>query len=205
MSQIPAPQTLSQKSNQEITEVLNTLFEPCETLTNYLIPKLFPTGQEQYTSYKQIIENSRLLLTQLQQEYTINIPSQPTPAQKSLKQTIDKIVSAHPRLGPPKPTPASQSPSESESLSTHSKSEQASLSTTDPKLAAQLIHLNELYESTFPGLRFVVFVNGRSREEIMKIMNIRIQRNDLKLEIQEAFDAMCDIALDRARKLGAKL
>lgn len=65
--------------------------------------------------------------------------------------------------------------------------------------------LNDKYETTFPGLRYVVFVNGRSREVIMNNMTERINRNDIVAERKEAFNAMCDIALDRAKKLGAKL
>ena len=38
--------------------------------------------------------------------------------------------------------------------------------------------LNEEYERVFPGLRFVVWVNGRGRGEIMGIMRERIGRGD---------------------------
>lgn len=38
--------------------------------------------------------------------------------------------------------------------------------------------LNEEYERVFPGLRFVVWVNGRGRGEIMGIMRERIERGD---------------------------
>lgn len=38
--------------------------------------------------------------------------------------------------------------------------------------------LNEEYERVFPGLRFVVWVNGRGRGEIMGIMRERIARGD---------------------------
>jgi len=61
--------------------------------------------------------------------------------------------------------------------------------------------LNEEYEGKFPGLRYVVFVNGRPRSEIMENMRSRIDRGDIKAERQEAIQAMCDIALDRATKL----
>jgi hypothetical protein len=46
-----------------------------------------------------------------------------------------------------------------------------------------------------------VFVNGRPRSEIMQNMRARIDRGDVKAERQEAIQAMCDIALDRASKL----
>lgn len=65
----------------------------------------------------------------------------------------------------------------------------------------RLAELNEEYEKTFPGLRYVVFVNGRSRDEIIANMEKRIKRNDIELEKKEAFEAMCDIALDRAAKM----
>ena len=47
---------------------------------------------------------------------------------------------------------------------------------------AELGRLNEEYEAKFPGLRFVVFVNGRGRGEIMEIMRERIGRGDWEAE-----------------------
>ncbi|PLB35739.1 Oxo-4-hydroxy-4-carboxy-5-ureidoimidazoline decarboxylase [Aspergillus candidus] len=61
--------------------------------------------------------------------------------------------------------------------------------------------MNEEYEGRFPGLRFVTFVNGRSREVIMEEMRQRIDRGDADREVTETIQAMCDIAKDRARKL----
>ena len=87
--------------------------------------------------------------------------------------------------------------------------------------AELLKQLNEEYEEKFPGLRYVVFVNGRPRTEIMDDMRRRIARGDIREEEKEAIkvcsalvlfwrtsadstslqQAMCDIAADRARKL----
>ena len=64
-----------------------------------------------------------------------------------------------------------------------------------------LEELKSKYETKFPGLRYVVFVNGRSRPEIYKNINTRIDRGNYGLECEEAFNAMCDIAIDRATKL----
>ncbi|ODV86424.1 hypothetical protein CANARDRAFT_27636 [[Candida] arabinofermentans NRRL YB-2248] len=191
---LPPPETLHTSSQLTQTNILNSLFEPCPTLTSYLIPKLFNNISKPYKSYNELIEKSHDLLTELRQDPT-------TP-----KSTIESIVSAHPRLGPQKPssTTTTTTTTTITELSDHSSSEQAQLKGT-PEQAEQLLKLNELYELTFPGLRFVVFVNGRSRESIMIDMKDRINRNDYKLEIKEAFDAMCDIALDRANKLGVKL
>jgi len=46
-----------------------------------------------------------------------------------------------------------------------------------------------------------VFVNGRGRDVIMQDIRRRIERGDINLEIEETIKAMCDIAMDRARKL----
>lgn len=48
-----------------------------------------------------------------------------------------------------------------------------------------------------------VFVNGRSRPVIMEDMHRRINSSNLKQEKLDAIQAMCDIANDRAKKLGA--
>ena len=48
-----------------------------------------------------------------------------------------------------------------------------------------------------------VFVNGRPRPAIMENMRKRIDRGDVGAERQEAIQAMCDIARDRATKLQA--
>jgi len=70
------------------------------------------------------------------------------------------------------------------------------------EVVAELARLNEAYEAKFPGLRFVVFVNGRGRGEIMTIMRERIERGDWEAERDGAIEAMCEIAIDRAAKLG---
>ncbi|KAG7707517.1 hypothetical protein KL914_002338 [Ogataea haglerorum] len=181
---LPPCHILCQSDLKTQRNVLDTLFEPCDTLADILIPTVFGRS---FSTYSHLIEACRDQLNRLYLEY-IN--------DRSLKPTIDDIVASHPRLGPPKDAKAK--------LSSHSSSEQAQLN-ADLELAQKLVELNDRYEATFPGLRFVVFVNGRSRDEIMKIMNERIARNDMDAEIKEAFDAMCDIALDRATKNQFKL
>jgi 2-oxo-4-hydroxy-4-carboxy--5-ureidoimidazoline (OHCU) decarboxylase len=100
------------------------------------------------------------------------------------------ILSAHPRLGAKKVDSA------------QSQKEQSSLGSDAER--QQLQALNEEYEARYPGLRYVVFVNGRSREEVMKDMRYRIENGSFDGECKAAIQAMCDIALDRARKLGIK-
>ncbi|KAJ5973452.1 hypothetical protein N7481_010662 [Penicillium waksmanii] len=107
------------------------------------------------------------------------------------------ILGSHPRLGRPAANP--------EHLSELSKKEQAQLQTGAEEQAEKLRELNAEYEERFPGLRFVSFVNGRTRDVIMVEMRQRIDRGDNDREIAETIQAMCDIAKDRARKLQARI
>lgn len=103
------------------------------------------------------------------------------------RRELDRILNCHPRLGATKV----ESP--------HSQNEQRSL-VSDPTETKLLRDLNQEYEKTFPGLRYVVFVNGRPRSEIMANMRDRIQRADMDAERREGIDAMCQIARDRLSK-----
>ena len=101
---------------------------------------------------------------------------------------LHAILAAHPRLGAKKVD------------SEHSQAEQKSLGSDVER--EQLRELNEEYERRFPGLRYVVFVNGRSREVVMGDMRERIEGGTMESEVRKASEAMCDIAVDRAKKLG---
>ena len=74
------------------------------------------------------------------------------------------ILSSHPRLGAAKVESA------------QSAAEQAKLQQGSEEEGRLLAELNQEYERVFPGLRFVVWVNGRGRREIMEIMRERIER-----------------------------
>ncbi|KAH9839881.1 Oxo-4-hydroxy-4-carboxy-5-ureidoimidazoline decarboxylase [Rhodofomes roseus] len=63
------------------------------------------------------------------------------------------FIAGHPRIG------------EVSGLSRLSKKEQAARA-TPPEVLARLTHLNACYEHRYPGLRYITFVNGRSRAEI---------------------------------------
>src|SRR5690606_9558018 len=79
------------------------------------------------------------------------------------------ILGSHPRLG------------EKKLDSAQSAAEQAQLRTAAEQLAA----LNAEYEAQFPGLRYVVFVDGREKSVIMTDMRRRIARGDIRLEERE--------------------
>jgi 2-oxo-4-hydroxy-4-carboxy--5-ureidoimidazoline (OHCU) decarboxylase len=68
----------------------------------------------------------------------------------------------------------------------------------DPTLLAALARLNKSYEQKF-GFRFVVFVDGRPRAEILSVMRQRLQ-NSREDELAAGLDDLVAIALDRWRR-----
>jgi 2-oxo-4-hydroxy-4-carboxy--5-ureidoimidazoline (OHCU) decarboxylase len=46
----------------------------------------------------------------------------------------------------------------------------------------ELARLNREYEERFPGLRYVLWVNGRPRGEVLRDMRERIERGDVRAE-----------------------
>jgi 2-oxo-4-hydroxy-4-carboxy--5-ureidoimidazoline (OHCU) decarboxylase len=93
-----------------------------------------------------------------------------------------EILDAHPAIGG-KPTSA------------RSRREQGS--DDDPAVLAELAELNAEYEARF-GFRFVVFVNGRPRREIVPVLRERMQRTREE-ELQTAVDELVQIAISRWR------
>ena len=95
-----------------------------------------------------------------------------------------------------------------EALGTHPRigqrvniSEQAALeqgSDEDPVLLAALAKLNKSYEQKY-GFRFVVFVDGRPRTEILSVLRQRLQ-HPRDEELAAGLDDLVAIALDRWRK-----
>ena len=68
-----------------------------------------------------------------------------------------RFIAGHPRIG------------EVKNLSHLSAKEQAAVA-TPPEVLARLAHLNACYERCYPGLRYITFVNGRTRTAIMHEM-----------------------------------
>ena len=91
-----------------------------------------------------------------------------------------EVLDAHPAIGAKK------------GLSARSAAEQG----TDE--APDLDVLNREYEERF-GFRFVVFVNGRPKREIVPVLQARMQRTREE-ELATAIDELCAIAEDRWRR-----
>ena len=92
------------------------------------------------------------------------------------------VLDAHPRIG-----------ADRRSLSAGSAREQGDQD--DPPLLRELALLNEAYEARF-GFRFVVFVVGRPRSEIVPVMRERLERTR-EDELTTGIDEFLAIARDR--------
>lgn len=68
-----------------------------------------------------------------------------------------EFIAGHPRIG------------EVGNLSKLSAQEQAAAA-TPPHILRRLDHLNACYEHAFPGLRYIIFVNGRTRADIVPLI-----------------------------------
>ena len=81
-------------------------------------------------------------------------------------------------------------------LSARSAAEQGA--DADPVTLTELAYLNQVYEEKF-GFRFVVFVNGRPKAEILEVLRGRLERTREE-ELQTALQELVAIARDRWEK-----
>src|SRR5205823_9802831 len=65
----------------------------------------------------------------------------------------------------------------------------------DPVILTELAYLNQVYEEKF-GFRFVVFVNGRPKSEILKVLQERLERSPDE-ELETGLSELVAIARDR--------
>jgi 2-oxo-4-hydroxy-4-carboxy--5-ureidoimidazoline (OHCU) decarboxylase len=65
----------------------------------------------------------------------------------------------------------------------------------DPEVLAELAALNRAYEAKF-GFRFIVFVNRRSRRELLPVLRDRLARTR-EQELDTALHELVEIARDR--------
>jgi 2-oxo-4-hydroxy-4-carboxy--5-ureidoimidazoline (OHCU) decarboxylase len=68
----------------------------------------------------------------------------------------------------------------------------------EPEVLAELARLNEEYERRF-GFEFVVFVNGRTRAELVPVLRERLLRTR-EQELETGLRELCAIARDRWEK-----
>ena len=65
----------------------------------------------------------------------------------------------------------------------------------EPEVLAELARLNDAYERRF-GFEFVVFVDGRTRAELLPVLRERLERTRAE-ELETGLRALCAIARDR--------
>lgn len=156
VSKLPPIEAVPLLSTEERAKLLDLLFEPSTQLHTLSVSLL---QQETFSSYNDLVAAIGVQLTQLSES-----------ASTSDTAWLEEILGSHPRLGAKKVESA------------QSQAEQARLQQGTSEEADQLRLLNEEYERKFPGLRYVVFVNGRSRSLIIEDMRQRIAESDLKNE-----------------------
>ena len=93
------------------------------------------------------------------------------------------VLDAHPRIGA------------TAGLSVRSAAEQRVTEATDTATLAILEHLNDDYERRF-GFRFVVFVAGRSRADLVPVLRSRLARTREE-ELATGLEEFLAIARDR--------
>ncbi|KAF7370875.1 putative allantoinase 1 [Mycena sanguinolenta] len=111
--------------------------------SNIPFDPLLPAGNPGFVSYTELLDAA------LAQVATWSVS------------TRAKFIAGHPRIG------------ETKNLSVLSAKEQGATPTvapTPPEVLARLAHLNACYERRYSGLRYITFVNGRSRAEIAREM-----------------------------------
>lgn len=152
---LPPIESVPSLSAEERAHILDLLFEPSAQLHTLSVPLL---REKAFPSYHELISAVGMQLTELSDS-----------ASTSDTQWLHDILGSHPRLGAKKVESA------------QSQTEQAQLQGGGDE-AAKLRELNEEYEAKYPGLRYVVFVAGRSRPVIMQDMRARIDGSTFETE-----------------------
>lgn len=160
---LPDVTTLASLPEPTLISVLDLLFEPSEDLHTLAIPTLRSIT---FATYPELIDTLRDQLLAIAQ----SVHSDP-----AARKPLLSILGSHPRLGASKIDSAQSAAEQAQLLQTGAEAE-----------AEKLAALNREYEARFPGLRYVVFVNGRPREVIMEDMRRRIDRGDFAAEEKEA-------------------
>ncbi|EFP90861.2 uncharacterized protein PGTG_17060 [Puccinia graminis f. sp. tritici CRL 75-36-700-3] len=181
--QLPTLQSLLDSESAQLKDVLALLFEVSDSIEHKLIPVLREEIQEKSP-------NSYSELIDHCQHIVEN--------RFSCDEQVNFLAS-HPRIG------------ELKGLSKFSSKEQGNQ--TDPAILARLEELNILYEQTYPGLRYVTFVNGRSRAEIVKEMEdlltkeerptteVHLQDKEWQAELKRGIGDVFKIAQSRLKSM----
>lgn len=124
-----------------LAQLLSVLFEHSSVLISTLEPQLTNLLSEatSLSSYSELIDKALELINR----WDISLQVQ--------------FISGHPRIGETK---------DMSNLSVKEQGGRPGVNPTPPEVLARLSHLNKCYEARYPGLRYITFVNGRSRQAI---------------------------------------
>ncbi|KAL1409579.1 hypothetical protein Q8F55_003570 [Vanrija albida] len=145
-------------SEPALQSALETLFEPTPALTRLLVPAVRARLSAPPASYAALVD----LCAEAAQSWGW--------ADKAA------FVAGHPVIG------------EVKGLSAHSAKEQGGVRPTAPVVLARLAHLNALYAAAFPGLRYITFVNGRTRAQIVPELEAAIGLPPSPVPLPDDFD-----------------
>lgn len=196
MDSLPPLSANSSFEGSALGKALSTLFEPSPILISKLEPQL-AARQQRLSSYSELIDAALVAIA----DWEASAQSE--------------FIAGHPRIG------------ESKNLSSLSAKEQGGtgVALTPPEVLARLAHLNACYEVRYPGLRYITFVNGRSRQVIAEEMedllgfrhslsagepdlngieSVDVEGDLWKGELRRAVDDVGRIAKSRLGALGVK-
>lgn len=161
-------------SQEDFIKVTNVLFESAPPLASSLF------RARPFKSYQQLIEAAEAIVTGLSFDEKL------------------QVINAHPRIGERKPVSAFSYKEQGcdKDAALASKQEKEKLNQT----LATLDSLNKRYEEKF-GFKFVVFVNGRSKEELVPVLLERLEHKNASEELMLGLKEMMAIAKDRLSKL----
>jgi 2-oxo-4-hydroxy-4-carboxy--5-ureidoimidazoline (OHCU) decarboxylase len=188
----------SDDERSALKTVVSTLFEHSPVLDEHLVPNLASSSSFfPFTSYEDLIDRSAVIIRSMPQDLR------------------SEFISGHPRIGEQNP----------KQLSALSAAEQARYATPQ-WVIERLGWLNGVYERRYGGLRYITFVNGRTRTEVMEEMEgmvdagkargpewkeegessaeaeMEVSGEEWSKELERAVGEVILIARDRVRKLG---
>jgi len=173
---LPALECISEK--KEFLRAVNVLFETAPPLSSRLLQR---HSKSNFKSYDDLIAGAESIISELGHDDRLT------------------VINAHPRIGV-KPTEAEISAFSrmEQGLDKESKSDRAEVMAVYSKLET----LNKEYEERH-GFKFVVFVNGRSKAQIVPVLEERL-KNASRDELNAGLEAMMSIARDRLKKIRAQ-
>ncbi|CAB4493547.1 hypothetical protein RhiirA5_348120 [Rhizophagus irregularis] len=178
MSNLIPISELNELSYEEFINKINILFETALPLANALY------SSRPFASYTSLISSA-----------TEFIQNPELPFSQKLE-----IINAHPRLGENKKNLSSLSLKEQGYSTNNDLSQNESNTVNEDEIVNTILQeLNYKYEEKF-GFRFVIFVNGRSRKEIIPILQDKLENGNRDDELKRGLLDMMNIANDRLRR-----